>query len=155
MNKKELLLLSYFRDNARHSLTNISKQTSMPVSTIFDKLKKYENTIIKRHTSLLNFKNMGYDLKTYLFLKLKDPFDENCIHFLVKHPLVNSVFRLHSGFDLVVEAVFRNLSVFHKFISEISYFNVQKREEFFIVEDILTEGFLNGIECCDKIEEYT
>ena len=52
---KDLLIISCLRENSRNNLTNISKMTGIPISTIFDWLKKYEGSIIKKHTALLSF----------------------------------------------------------------------------------------------------
>ena len=68
--KKELMLLACLRNNARETLTNISKKTNIPISTIFDKLKEYEKTFIKKHTSILDFKKLGYDIRINMLLKV-------------------------------------------------------------------------------------
>ena len=39
---KEQLILSQFRRNARENLTTTSKRIHIPISTIYDRLKKYE-----------------------------------------------------------------------------------------------------------------
>ena len=69
LKEREMQLLSRFRTDARTSLTDMSKQTKIPVSTIFDKLRHYEdNNIIKKHTSLIDFKKLGYDIKTQILI---------------------------------------------------------------------------------------
>ena len=47
---KDLLLLNSLRENSRKSLTSLSKQTKIPVSTLFDRLKLLEKEDIIRHT---------------------------------------------------------------------------------------------------------
>ena len=63
MDKKELLILSQFRKNARENLTTTSRRIHVPISTLHDRLKKYEGKVIQRHTSILNFGEIGYNLK--------------------------------------------------------------------------------------------
>ena len=70
LDEKGLLILSHFRSNARKNLTKISKQTGIPVSTIFDKLKMYESSIIKKHTALLDFQKLGYDIRVDFIVKI-------------------------------------------------------------------------------------
>jgi len=42
LNKKDLLLISKLRENSRIKLTSLSKETSVPISTIFDRLKDFK-----------------------------------------------------------------------------------------------------------------
>ena len=60
-NQKELLIMSHLRENSRKNLTKISKETKIAVSTIFDKIKKYEGGIIKKHTCILDFTKLGFE----------------------------------------------------------------------------------------------
>ncbi|HIJ01446.1 TPA: hypothetical protein HA363_02255, partial [Candidatus Woesearchaeota archaeon] len=60
--KKDVLLMSFFRNNARENLTRISRITRIPVSTIFDKLRDYEKELVKKHTTLLDFRKLGFDI---------------------------------------------------------------------------------------------
>ena len=36
ISKKDLLLISHLRQNARETMTNVSRSTGIPISTIFD-----------------------------------------------------------------------------------------------------------------------
>jgi len=67
---RERLLLSHFRRNARESLTTISRETRVPVSTIFDKLKHYERQFIRKHTTLVDFSKLGYMTRANVMLKV-------------------------------------------------------------------------------------
>jgi len=82
MKEKELLLLSHLRSNARKNLTNISKETGIPISTIFDKIRKYEGDVIKKFTSLLDFGKLGYDIRVSVMLKVDKNDRENVGNYL-------------------------------------------------------------------------
>ncbi len=140
---KELLLLSYFRRNARETLTKISRKTKIPVSTIFDKLKKYEGDIINKHTCLINFKKLGFNLKVNILFKLKKDNREEFQEFLKKHQKVNSVFRINNGFDYLVEGIFRDIKELQDFGDETEKFDIADRKDFFILDDIKREDFLS------------
>ena len=49
MKKKDQILLSYLRKDARMPLTKMSKKTNIPVSTLFDRLKVNEG---QKHNSV-------------------------------------------------------------------------------------------------------
>lgn len=140
---KELLLLSHFRHNARESLTRISKKTNIPVSTIFDKLREYEQRMIEKHTSLLDFRKLGFDLKAHLLFKVEKERRDEFQRFLLAHPRVNSVFRINNGYDFMVEAVFVGLNDLDAFFEKASAHGVLQRQEYFVLKDVLREGFLS------------
>lgn len=150
MKNKDLVLLSEFRENARGTLKGISKKTGIPVSTIFDKLKVYEETVIHKHTSLLDFRKLGYDIKANLLLKVSNEQLDAFKSFLLTHPQVNSIYHINNGFDFLVEAVFHSFVEFHEFLDETSSRGVENRHEYFVLEDIAREQFM----ACPGINQY-
>lgn len=140
--KKEILLLTYLRNNARESLTRISRHTNIPVSTIFDRIKTYQGNIIKKHTTLLNFQQLGFDIKLYMLFKVKKEQKNDFLTFLLNHTNTNSLFRVNSGFDYMAEFVFKDMSKLSDFNEQIEKFQIEERKEFFVLEDIKRESFL-------------
>jgi DNA-binding Lrp family transcriptional regulator len=140
--KKDVLLMTYFRNNARENLTRISKMTSIPVSTIFDKLREYEKDIIKKHTTLVDFKKMGFDIKINILFKIGRDSREEFKQFLVTNENINSVFKVNNGFDFLVEAIFKDMNSMQRFTESIEKFQIEDKQEMFILEDIKREGFL-------------
>ena len=149
--KKELIVLSHLRQNARKSLTNISRRTGVPVSTLFDKLKKYEKGLIKKHTILLNFNKLGFDVRVKTLLKVTKDNKENLMEHLMKHQNVNSISSVTNGFDFIIETVFRNLKDMQNFSSNLDQFQIEKKEEFFIVEEFKNESFLSQPEFVELV----
>lgn len=139
---KNYVLLSYFRANARNSLTRISRKTNIPVSTIFDKLKDYEQQVITKHTSLLDFKKLGFDVKTQILFKIRRDVRDDFQTFLLTHPRVNSIYRVNNGFDFLVEAIFVDMEDLDRFLEAANDRGVEKRHEYFILEDLMREAFL-------------
>ncbi len=140
--EKELLLLSHFRNNARLSLTKISRMTKIPVSTIFDKLKEYENNVIKKHTALVDFRKLGYEIKAHLLMKVPKDKRDSFQDFLRKHENVNNVFRINNGYDFLVEGLFRNLKELDRFIEQAEAHGLEDKQEHFVLEEIAREEFL-------------
>ncbi len=143
LNNKELVILSHFRENARKNLTRISRETKIPVSTIFDKMKKYEGDVVKRYTTLLDFSKLGYDVRVTLVLRVPKEKREEFEHFISRSESINSAFRINNGYDYSVELVLKNMREFHEF-SEVleSKFKITSKQEYYILEDIKREAFL-------------
>ena len=89
MNKKDLKIVSYLRQNARMSLTQMSKKTQIPISTIFDRLKMNEDGLIVKHTCLLDFAKLGYNFRANLTMKVDREDKEALREFLMRSQSVN------------------------------------------------------------------
>jgi DNA-binding Lrp family transcriptional regulator len=150
VNEKELLLLSFFRKDARMPLTQISRLTKIPVSTIYDKLKRFEEGVIFRHTTLLDFKKLGFDLKMHLFLKVDKDGRNDVEDYLKRNVRTNSVHKVNNGFDFMAECIFKNLQDLDAFLESLECFRIQERKEYFILEDLKQEGFLTTPEASER-----
>ena len=141
LENKYVPIIQHFRANARVSLTDLSKKTRIPVSTLFEKLKLFEqNNWISKHTSLLNFQELGFDIRTQLLVKTSKK--EEIQRFLIKNESVNNIFRINNGYDFLIEAVFENMLAFDKFMKNMSEIGLEQFQEFFVMEDLKREGFM-------------
>ena len=71
------MILNELRKNARVSLLEVAKKTNIPLSTVYDKVRNYEGEIIKKHTSIIDFQNLGYHARRIIALKVKKENKEN------------------------------------------------------------------------------
>lgn len=141
--KKDLMLVTFFRKNCRENLTTISRATRMPVSTIFDKLKEFEKDLVSKHTTIVDFKKLGFDIKLSILFKIGKNSKEDFRKFLITNENVNTVLRINNGYDYMVEAIFRNMSGLQKFYEHMDKFEIEEKKELFIIEDVLREAFLS------------
>lgn len=141
--KRDILLMTYLRNNARENLTRISRLTAIPVSTLFDKLKEYEKDIIRKHTTLIDFKKIGFDIKVNMLFKVTRSSREDFKEFLMKNENINSVFKVNNGYDFLVEAIFKDMNDMQRFMEVLEHYNIESKQEMFILEDIKREGFLS------------
>lgn len=143
MKEKDLKVLGHFRRNSRISLTKMSRDTKVPVSTIFDRLKEYEKSnLIKKHTSLIDFKKLGFNVRAQILIASNRHSQENIKEFLCKNQNINNVFRISNGFDFLVEAIFKSLDELDKFSRKLDEFELKEKQEFFVMEDLKREEFL-------------
>jgi DNA-binding Lrp family transcriptional regulator len=141
MKEKDLQIVRHLRNNARETLTRLSKKTGVPISTLFDKLNQYREQLILRHTCLIDYQRLGFDLRVQLLVKIpKDK--ERFEHYISEHFHVNTVLRINNGYDYLIEAVFKNMKEFTDFIQGFERFPIKERKEFYILEDIKREAFL-------------
>ena len=154
LSKKDFLLMSFLRNNSRQRLTKMSKQTKVPVSTIYDKLKVFEKGIIQKHTSLIDFSKIGFNARANIMLKVKRENREELKSHLVQCNNINSVYKINTGFDFMVEGVFRNIKDMEDFLEKLDdRFEIKERKVFYIIEDLKREGFLSDPKSADLITE--
>lgn len=143
LKKKDLLILAHLRQDGRMPLTNLSRKTGIPVSTIFDRIKITEKGIIKKYTSLLDFAKLGYAVRVSFMLKAGKDNYVALGDFLVKHQSVNSCWRIGHDFDFLVDAVFSQAQDAHTFVRLIEQrFDVQDLRLYHIIDEMARERFL-------------
>ncbi|MFH1439632.1 MAG: Lrp/AsnC family transcriptional regulator [Candidatus Woesearchaeota archaeon] len=136
----DMMILGELRKNSRQTLSEISKQTKISISTIYDRIKFHEEHLIKKHTSLLNFNMLGYSIRANILVssnqkqKLKD--------YLVEHPNVNTAFEVNNSFDFIIDCIFSNMSDCRDFIDSFDKYGVSNIQVHYIVDEIKLESFM-------------
>jgi DNA-binding Lrp family transcriptional regulator len=144
---KELMILRELRHNSRESLTNISKRTGIPISSLFDWIRHSSESLVLKNTALLDFEALGYNARVNATLKCKSSELAEIIKFLKASPHINNLYKVCPEFNLAFEAVFPQIKQFDRFLSELEErFDILDRKVFYIVEDIKREEFLSGLE---------
>ncbi len=140
LSEKETKLLKHLRENSRESLTSISAKTGIPVSTLFDVLKKLESGVIIKHVPLLDFSKIGYNIRVNFAINSKN--NSKMREFLANHRNVNSLSSLiDNNFSIFAECLFKNLKEMSDFKDSLSRFEVTNISENFIVEELKKEDF--------------
>jgi DNA-binding Lrp family transcriptional regulator len=141
--KKDFIILSHFRQNARCRLTKLSRATGVPVSTLFDKLNGYQDTIVHRTVSLLNFGALGFSTRANILLSVDGKDKPNLKQHLLSHISVNSLYRVNNGYDFMAECIFRDIKELEEFVDQTrAQYTINKHEVFYVVDDLKREAFL-------------
>jgi len=144
-NAKDLLVISHLRRDGRKTLTDLSKATSIPISTIFEKLRAQQLNVIRRFTVLLDFQKLGFYTRVEIMLKVKKEDRDGLKQYLLDHNSVNSCYRINNGFDLLVDGVFKSVNELENFLESIDEeFTVDKKQIYFIIESVKEEDFLSS-----------
>lgn len=144
--QKDLVLFSLLRKNSRVSLMELSRQTQVPVSTVYQKLRQTFRPVIKKHTIVLDFAKLGYNVRVHFFLKANKNMKEKMLDFLLRKQNVNNAYRINNGFDVLGEAIFRDINAAEKFLEELQEkYHVPKLHAFYILDDIVREKFFETV----------
>ncbi len=147
IDRKERLILANLRTNARATLTSMSKKTSIPVSTIFERIKHYETGLIKKHTILIDFSMLGYKTRASILVRANKECREQLRNFLLLNKSLNTVYKINNGYDFLVEGIFKELKDVEIFLDKLeSDFNVTDKYVYYIVDELKREDFMSSPE---------
>ncbi len=139
---KERRIIQHLRKDSRKKLTAISRETQIPVSSIFDVLRNSDKII--KHTCIADFSKLGYAVRATLTIKV-DPKDREILReYLLKHQNTNSLWKINNGYDYMCEMIFRTIEDLEDFSDSLGFkFNLVKKEMYYIIKDIAREIFMS------------
>jgi DNA-binding Lrp family transcriptional regulator len=143
--QKDYKLFSALRENARFSLMELSRQTGIPVSTVYERLRQHKNTVISKYTVLLNFRNLGYGVRLFFIIKAKKNKKEKLKQHLLALSCVNTLHRVNHGNDFLGEALFKDISQGEAFLEELEEnYETKRQETYYILETLKQERFMDS-----------
>jgi len=142
----DLLIISHLRQDARMSLTQMSRETRIPVSTIFDKIRGFKETgLIRKNTSIVSFDRFGFNAKALIFLATSREKRGELTEILTKSGNVNSLFKVNNGWDLIAEVIFPGFKEIEDFLEKIEgQVSLNKKQVFYIIEELKREEFFSN-----------
>ena len=139
MEKIDQIIIKELRKNPTESYLNISKKIGISTNTVKKRVQKMFNTHIIFGTSLiLDLSKIGYQGKTFLFIKNSKNFDTKTnLKTLQKLPNLFAAIDLIGTFDILLMLVFRSIKDVKKIIDEIRSSPGIKRVEIAITDDTI------------------
>tara|TARA_Y100000310_G_scaffold345727_1_gene468892 strand:+ start:3098 stop:3526 length:429 start_codon:yes stop_codon:yes gene_type:complete len=134
-------ILKHLRANARKPMVDIAKDTGIPVSTIFEKLKRNDQKVIKKFTTILDFPKLGYNIRKKILINTLEP--ERLINFLSDHENINSIYKADNGFNLILDCIFKQMDAFYDFKSQLQTQPYKDIKILDITEEVKREEFMN------------
>ena len=142
VNEKHMRLLSCLRNNSREKLTNISKETGIPISTLFDLLKELQESLILKNTVLVDFSKLGYNTRAYIFIKVKKEQKKEVQKHLALCLGVNSAYKLNNGWDFVLETIHKNVRELDSLLDNLdSRFEIENKKIHYLLDTVSEENF--------------
>jgi DNA-binding Lrp family transcriptional regulator len=150
---QDLLLLTELRKDARVKLTKLSKDINMPVSTIFERLRTFEEKVLRKNVALIDFGALGYNVRVNICMQSDRDGRLLLTTFLKCHQNINSLFKINNGYDLMAEAVFKDLKEVEDFMELLeTKFRIKKKQLFYILDEITKETFLSRPEYLEILQ---
>lgn len=124
--KKDLKILEALKQNARLSTQQISRKTSIPITTVHHRIKKLEKEdIIKGYTVLLDNKKLGKGLAAYVLvfvdyklLKQIKLSQHDIARKLKKHELVEETDMVTGLADIILKIRVKDIDEMDEFVTK-------------------------------------
>lgn len=143
MDKRDVILVSWLRANARHNLRKLSRVTNIPVSTVYDRIKDRAGGIITRFTVLIDWAALGFGTRALIFLRTDKARKNALAEYLVRHLRVNGVWRVNNGWDFLVEGMFHSMREVEEFLDQLEHrYGCKRNEVHYVIEEICRENVL-------------
>ena len=144
--KQDLQMIAALRKNARTSLAKISKDINVSKSTIFDRIKRHERSLIHKHTSLVDFRMLGYAARIFIALKTTIEKRKELQEYFAGSKNINNLFIINGNFDFFAEAIFKDAKEMEDFLQELKLkYQISAMQTHTVVNDIKRESFLEEI----------
>ncbi|MBP5749410.1 MAG: Lrp/AsnC family transcriptional regulator [Firmicutes bacterium] len=127
----DVRILEVLQDNARVSISELSKQVNLSLSAVSERLKKLENSnIIEQYTTVLNPSAMEKDLSAIMMISMEDPSDTAEFTRLVQEQ--NEILECHyitGTYDYVLKITTKNMSTLETLMNKIKSIKSIKHTE--------------------------
>jgi Lrp/AsnC family transcriptional regulator for asnA, asnC and gidA len=144
---KDMEILACLRRDARQPLKSMSKQVGLPISTIYDRIKKLEvNGLIESYTVLINYKKMQHPIKAAIFLKANNGNREKLETAAFESIYTNTLIKLTGDeYNYLLEGVFPSMDALSTFVDKLGAgFNLEKHKVYYVITEIKRESFMKN-----------
>ena len=144
MRDDDTILVSLLREDSRMSLTDMSRRTKIPVSTIYQKIKHFRKGLIRKHTALIDFSLLGFSARARVLLKVKKTELQRLREYLLSSTALNELYKVNNGYDFMAEFIFGTMKEMEEYLDMLGEkFDVEKEQVFYIVDELRREEFLS------------
>lgn len=144
LKEKDLQILMELRKNGRAQLTEICKNTKIPVSTIYDRIKSSSEGIISKHVTLVNFDKLGFSTRASICLKCGKNSKTHLLETMLHHQNVNSIYKINNGYDFMIEVIFKNVKELEEFVEKLDEnFTIKEKAIYYVIDEIVREVFFS------------
>jgi len=142
LSKRDMAILTNLRQDARITLTSLSKKTGIPISTVFERLKQFSKSGLVKFIAIADFARLGFITRVLVIVKVDKSIRSKVEEYLSKHLYVNNLLRINKGFTFI-EGIFRDMAGAEDFVEDLEdKFGIKEAVVYHVLGDIMRESFL-------------
>jgi DNA-binding Lrp family transcriptional regulator len=132
--EKDIEIIKCLRSNSRIQLKDISRKTSLPLTTVFERMKKV-GSLVKRYYSVLDYQSLKHPINIFYLVRMEN-------NRILLSSKINNIYRTNIRSTYLIEAYFMNMMQASEFCDEVCSMNGRILSEYPILGEIKREGFL-------------
>jgi len=147
IDEKELRIIDILKENARLSTHKISKKTGIPVTTVYNRIKKLNKEgIIKGYTITLDHKKLGFPITAYVLMHYnlehwqKNPQEarDNLKKAMSKLPFIHEIKYITGNFDIMLKVRLKDMGQLNTvLLDKLRHIaGIGNTETIFVIEDV-------------------
>ena len=118
MDETDKKILNVLSNNARTSISAISKKTGIPNSTISNRIHKLEeNNTIEQYIAILNPEKIGVNITAIIIIQTETEKHENVEKELPKLEQVSQVYSISGEYDILIKVWAKSLEELNEIIN--------------------------------------
>ena len=127
----DIKILEVLQENARVSISDLSKKVNLSLSAVSERLKKLENSkIISKYTVILEPKLMGKDLSVIISIGLESTSDtQSFLDFVQSEPEILECHYITGEYEYMLKVTTTNTHTLEMIMNRIKSFNGIKRTQ--------------------------
>lgn len=124
LHEKDIILLDKIQNNCRKSLKEIASEVGIPMSTVHEKIKRFEKIgLIKSYRALIDEKKLGFDVTAFIMASTScvegdKTFQSKLGETIASLPHVLEVHVISGDWDMLIKVKFKSLHDLGKFVTE-------------------------------------
>ncbi|MFA4661894.1 Lrp/AsnC family transcriptional regulator [Pyrococcus kukulkanii] len=135
-------ILGILLRDSRTSYREIAKELNVAVGTIYNRVKKLEDSgIIQGFTVKLNYEAIGYELTTIIGIKAQGKKIREIERVISKDRHVTCVYDVTGEYDIIVIAKFRNREDMNRFVKSVLSIDGVEKTNTHVALEIVKEDF--------------
>lgn len=139
--EQKTIIFNCLRNNSRQKLMDISKNTNIPVSTIFDTLKRL-NDSINKYTIIPNYSKLGFNTRALIILEPENSEKEKMINYLTNINTINSIFNV-DGNGFFIDVILKDNKQLSNFIKDLEKkFKINNFKIHLVLDEMKHEDFI-------------
>lgn len=141
VSKRDLAIISQLRSDSRMTLTKMSRNLRIPISTLHERLKWLRSSGMLKLTVLTDFETLGFGTRVLIVIKV-DRDDRAEVEEFLKHPRFNSLLRVNNGYTFMIDMIM-DMRGIEDFLEDLeTRFRIRKRMVFYVLGEVKREAFL-------------
>jgi len=139
----ETKVLSMLREDGRMKLRDIARNTHIQFNTVSRIVNTNKNII--KHTTILDFKKLGYQIRLILALSVQTKHRDAIEEYLKRSPCVNSAMRINNGYNFMCELYFKDFEESNRYLENLeNRFHIFNKDEYYILDSIVEHKFMTN-----------